>query len=280
MVETYLLTCVFLFGIIIGSFLNVLILRHGTGRSAVSDRSACFSCGSTLRWYELIPLVSFLVQRGRCRSCKAPISFQYPVVELATGILFVLGTRHIMSDMVQNATTFGQASVLALLLFVIMSLLIMMTVYDMRHTIIPDAWVYPFAGSAFLYAALTQYFSFGTLSVWSVEDMCAGIILAIPFTAIWFFSKGRAMGLADAKLALGIGSLLGLSGGLAALMIAFWIGAIVGVLLIVMHRYRALFRVSKRFTIKSEIPFGPFLALGTVLVYFLNIRPWEWFIML
>jgi prepilin signal peptidase PulO-like enzyme (type II secretory pathway) len=260
---------VFLFGTIIGSFLNVVILRHGTGRSSVSDRSACWSCGKTLQWYELVPVVSHVFLRGKCSVCKTHISLQYPIVELLTGALFVLGAWHVLGMLF--LPIWGLV-LLAILLMGIISLSMIMTVYDIRHTIIPDAWVYAFAASAFVYTGVLHFATYGTLLGWSVWDIAAGPILAVPFAALWLFSKGKAMGLGDAKLALGIGWLLGLMDGLSAIILGFWIGAVVSLALIGIHRVKGLFGREKRFTMKSEIPFGPFLLLGMMLVFFFHIQ--------
>ncbi|MBC8464837.1 MAG: prepilin peptidase [Parcubacteria group bacterium] len=265
----FLYVAVFIFGTIIGSFLNVLILRRGTGRSVVKDRSACWTCGKMLRWYELVPIVSYGVLRGKCARCKASVSPQYPIVEFLTGTLFTLGAWS-MIDMF-FLPVWGIVS-LALLLAVIISLSVMMTVYDIRHTIIPNAWVYIFAVSSLVYTAVSHLATYGTFVQWSVWDMMAGPILAIPFAALWFFSKGKAMGLGDAKLALGIGWLLGLMEGLSAIILGFWIGAIISVGLISMHKAKGLFGTGKRFTMKSEIPFGPFLLLGMFVVFFFHIQ--------
>ncbi len=260
---------VFVFGAIIGSFLNVLILRHGTGRSFVSDRSACWSCGKTLGWYELVPIVSYVVLRGKCSACKTRISLQYPIVEFLTGALFVLGTWSIID--ILFLPLWGIVS-LAVLLALIISLSVMITFYDIRHTIIPNMWVYVFAATTLLYTAVFHMAAYGTLAEWSVWDMAAGPILSLPFVALWLFSKGKVMGLGDAKLVLGIGWLLGLMGGLSALILGFWCGAITGLILMGMHRVKGLFGIQKRFTMKSEIPFGPFLLLGMYIVFFFHIQ--------
>ena len=124
------LIIIFIFGTIIGSFLNVFVLRYNTGVSFVTGRSRCFSCSKDLHWYELIPLFSFLMLRGKCLKCKSKISYQYPLVEGLTGIIFVAVFLVI-----------GLAPILPLYL-IVASLLIAMSVYDFQHKIIPDGMVY------------------------------------------------------------------------------------------------------------------------------------------
>lgn len=272
MISSVVIGASFVLGTIIGSFLNVLILRHGTGRSAVSDRSACWSCSKTLVWYELIPVVSYVFLRGRCVSCHTHISLQYPLVELLTGSLFALTAWYVFSANLIGEFLLWEVLVLVSFIAIILSLSVMMTVYDMRHMIIPNKWVYTFVGMTLLYTGCFHFFSFGTLIHWSIWDMAAGPILALPFAGIWFFSRGTAMGLADAKVALGIGWLLGLWGGVSALLIAFWSGAIIGLSLLGIHKVRGLSAFGKRFTIKSEIPFGPFLFFGMIVVFFFHVQ--------
>lgn len=230
---------IFVFGMIVGSFLNVLIYRYNTGRTIVAGRSMCLSCGRELRWFELIPVFSFLFQRGRCRKCATRISWQYPVVEIATGVLFAAVWQ------------LGLAWFHTALLWAIFSLLVAVTVYDLRHKIIPDALVYIFI----VLSLVTAYFSSLT------EHVLTGIGLAAFFALLWLVSSGRWMGFGDAKLALGVGFLLGARGGVSATIFAFWSGAIIGVLLILIQR---LSRRPGSFTIKSEIPFAPFIVAGVL----------------
>ncbi len=240
---------VFTLGLLVGSFLNVVILRLNTGRSVVTGRSACARCNHTLRWYELIPVFSFIGLRGKCRTCRRDISVQYPIVELVTAIVFVLlYTKFLIGGLSMYALiSWGFAATVA-------SLLIVITVYDLRHKIIPDTVVYPLILLAF--ASI----------IWSaVQDplflpwgrILEGTIVTLPFFALWYFSKGRAMGFGDVKLALAIGWLVGLVQGFTAVLLAFWIGAIVGLLLI---------GISRRYGMKSEIAFGPFLIIGLCIV--------------
>ncbi len=240
---------IFAIGLIVGSFLNVVILRINTGRSVVTGRSMCARCSRTLAWYELIPVFSFLGLRGKCRTCKQPISFQYALVELVTAIVFVIAYIRIVI-----VADFTPQSVLAYLFtLVISSLLIVIFAYDLRHKIIPDTIVYPFI----LLSLLALVWRTTTLDTSFFLGLIHGLLVALPFFLLWYFSKGRAMGFGDVKLTLGIGWLVGLSAGYGVFLIAFWIGGIVGLLLLA---------ASRRYGMKSEIPFGPFLITALFVV--------------
>lgn len=251
---------VFIFGTIVGSFLNVVILRYNTGRST-RGRSACFSCRAALSWYELIPIFSFFILRGRCKSCKSLISWQYPIVEFITGVVFSAVVYKqwflVYSDSSTNLqfTIYNLQNLLVTCyLLLVFSLLIVITVYDLHHKIIPNGLVW-----GFIFVSLIKSVAFGANSPLFAYDFLAGPILVLPFVAIWFFSGGRAMGFGDAKLALGLGFMLGLAGGISALLLSFWIGGIVGALLLLMK--------NRKFTMKSEVPFAPFLVVSAFLVF-------------
>ena len=236
----------FAIGLLVGSFLNVVILRMNTGRSVVTGRSKCARCNRTLAWYELVPVLSFLVLRGKCRQCRIPISFQYPLVELLTAIVFVVSYTKIVIH--GGFTTLAWVSFFFTL--VVASLLLVMTVYDLRHKIIPDSIVYPFI----LLALASVVWKTFTVPQFSITGAIVdGVIVALPFFLLWYLSKGRVMGFGDVKLALGIGWLVGLSIGFGSILLAFWIGAVVGLLLL---------GVTRKYGMKSEIPFAPFLVSG------------------
>ncbi|MFH1170170.1 MAG: prepilin peptidase [Candidatus Vogelbacteria bacterium] len=250
---------VFLFGLIIGSFLNVAIYRYRTGYT-LRGRSQCLICGKSLRWFELIPLASFIIQGGKCHTCGARISWQYPLVELATALAF-WG--------IYRQSLFTHANLWLLILdAVIWSLLITITTYDLRHKIIPDEWVYAFAGLAMIRLVVS-----GADWKWG---FIAGVILFGFFGGLWLISKGKWMGFGDAKFALGIGFFLGLEPSLSAMMFAFWSGALVGIAVIAIERYRHQSRLAEVPAIRAglgrEIPFAPFLALGIALVYFAHLH--------
>ena len=208
-------------------------------------------CNTTLSARELIPLLSYLALRGRCRSCSARISPQYPLVEVCAGVLSVL------SYMVAESQV---AFILTLAFFQIM---LFISIYDIRHTIVPDSFVYATALLGLLMIGVRAGWSPQALDPWA---LLAGPLLALPLASIWFFSRGRAMGLGDAKLFLAAGWFLGLLPGIAAFMLSFWMGAIVGLVLIVSSR-----KTSAGFKMKSELPFGPFIVIATALVYFAHI---------
>ncbi len=249
----------FALGAIIGSFLNVVIYRLNTQKflfKSLGGRSACLSCRSILFWYELIPLLSFFSLRGRCRTCKTKISIQYPLVELVTGIVFAslfLKLQDILFvSMLKFSITYAYYAVA-------FSLLLVIAVYDLRHKIIPDMLAFVFGTLAF--------FGLFFFHVPTVLDFLSGVFIALPFALFWLISAGRWMGLGDAKLALGIGWLLGVSLALSGLALAFWSGAIVGVTLILCRNSKMAGR-----GMKSEIPFAPFLVFGAFLAFIFNLN--------
>ena len=248
----------FILGLIIGSFLNVVIARYNTQKS-FGGRSACMSCQSQLRPHELIPLVSFFALAGRCQSCKTKISIQYPLVEFVTGLVFALLFLKFQNVFfvatIIFAVTYAYYSIMFCLLLVI-------AVYDLKHKIIPDVLSLVFGVLAFL--GLFFFSNFGFYPhIPGILELFSGVLIALPFALIWLVSSGTWMGLGDAKLALGIGYLLGIGRALSSLVIAFWSGAIIGLILIVL---------SKKYKMKSEIPFAPFLVLGAVLAFLFELH--------
>src|SRR3989344_7910828 len=255
-------------GLIVGSFLNVLILRWGS--RPVTGRSKCMTCGKTILWYDLVPILSYILLRGRCRSCGAWISVQYSIVEAGTGLLFVL---------IGLAPLPLYARLLAL---PIAAILVAIAVFDFKHSLIPDAWVYAFSAlslAASLISAISIESGSGVL-----RNLLAGPAVALPLFAFWFFSHGAWMGFGDVKLSLGMGWLLSFGNGFLALFFAFILGALVGVPLLffsspLWYRLQKVLtprRISQTlvlgFTMKSEIPFGPFLIAATLIVWISNMH--------
>lgn len=264
--ETLVAILFFVLGAIVGSFLNVVALRYNTGRKP-TGRSACFSCGKKLEAYELVPILSYLFLLGRCSKCKSCISIQYPLVEFVTGLLFVLMYWYQ-----------SQSLVLLAYYLLVSCLLVVITVYDIRHMIIPDGLVYTFIGLGLLRLLyeIPLNLLFQSPEVW---NLLAGPIIFLPFWALWYFSKGTWMGFGDAKLACGIGWTLGLVKGASAIILGFWIGAVLSLLVIALGKVASTSYMRKIFSslglpvlhLKSEIPFAPYLILGMFVALLANV---------
>jgi len=251
---------IFFLGTIIGSFLNVVIYRFNTGKSIVKGRSMCMTCSHKLRWYELIPVFSFLIQSGRCRSCASSISHQYPIVEFITGIVFVLITMRLLPLLFFSPTLF---LVLMILFVFVFSLLIVICFYDIRHKIVPNKLVYVFIVTSFLSMFINYNLGGTFLALPSVIQIVAGPLIALPFALIWFLSKGRLMGLGDGKIILGIGWLFVPYQALAVIILSFWIGLIFSLVLMLLAKSKV--------TLKTEIPFAPFLVISSFIVFFFGL---------
>ncbi len=229
-----------LLGAIGGSFLNALSFRLGTGKSVLRGRSRCMRCGHTLGVLDLVPVFSYLFLRGRCRYCASKVSWQYPLVEVAATVLAV-GIYYRNPEPLLFAYW-----------FVVWMLLLFVVVYDLRHYIIP--W-----SCSGLLALL------GLVHVWTLGfdawSFAAGPLLAAPLLLLSLVSRGTWMGWGDGALELGLGWLLGLTMGLTGFILAFWVGAAVGIAVLILK---------KGYTMKSELPFAPFLVLGAGVAYFFH----------
>ncbi len=255
------------FGVIIGSFLNVYIYRFHTGKS-LSGHSHCLSCGGRLRWFELFPLFSYLVLKGRCRQCGCKIPSRYFLVELATGILFSL-TIILTLDVALIAVW-----------WFIFSVLVVITVYDLYHFIIPDFLTGVLTGAVVLMGAY-KYFS-GTLST---EILIGQVATAVGgasfFFLLWLLSQGRWLGFGDVKLAFPLGLLVGPAYVFSFIVLAFWIGAIISLSLIawakVSRGKERLHLSGKALTMKSAVPFAPFLVASSLVIIFTHFNVLELF---
>ena len=245
----------FVFGTIIGSFLNVVSLRYNSGLG-IGGRSKCFTCGKTLTWKELIPLVSFLVQKGACKKCRSKISWQYPLVEFLSGALFLL-------ILFKFPPVSFEAAVLTALYLFITCIMLVITVYDMKHKIIPDPLVFAF-GIAALVVTVWLHPHLDMNLVWA---LLAGPICAFPFAALFYASRGKWIGFGDAKLALGIGWLLGLPAAASAIALAFWIGAAISLI----WMYSRFGKMRGNY----QIPFAPYLILGMYIVLLFGVSVFD-----
>jgi len=269
---------IFLLGLAIGSFLNVAIYRLKSKESVLFGYSHCVQCKHKLIWYDLIPVLSFILTRGKCRYCGKKISWQYPGVELVTALLFTLIVYKQFNNLaVQQFDLLLYCSIAILLFYA--SALIVVFVYDLKHNIIPDKIVIPGIIVAILGNLLFDFlYSFKNYHIFSGELLLlnyksiSGLIAA--FVAGGFFyllvavSKGHWMGGGDVKLALFMGFILGWPNILVGLFCAFISGAIIGLVLISL----------KRKTIKSQIPFGPFLCVSTIVAMLYGSQIVNWYL--
>jgi leader peptidase (prepilin peptidase)/N-methyltransferase len=226
-----------LFGLVIGSFLNVVAYRLPLKKSIVRPGSSCPHCGHAIRWYHNIPVVGWLILHGRCRDCAARISWRYPLVEALTGGLFAAAYL-----------VYGLGGRL-LLAWAFMAAMIAIVLIDLDHQIIPDKIVLP--GAAVGLAASIALRPAGWWEYLVAAAGAAGFLFVIAL--IW----AGGMGFGDVKMALLMGAVLGRSV-IVAMFLAFLIGGVLGVVLI----------ATKARSRKDRIPFGPFLAAGSIIALF------------
>lgn len=248
----------FLFGLAIGSFLNVVIYRLRRGESAMKGRSHCDHCRVKISWFDNIPLLSFMLLHGKCRHCSRKIPMEYPLTELIVGLEFMW----IYWLLTVNFKFFGSWEgfySLALLVYwlILFSGSLAIAIYDWKYYLIADEVLWPLIGVALL----RLIFSYQ----WQVLPVALGS--AAFMGLIWLITKGKGLGGGDIKLGLFLGLVLGWPKILVAYFIAFLTGSIVGVILILVKR--------KRF--KDKIAFGPFLLLGMLTAKLWGETIWQWY---
>jgi len=256
-----LLVFVFLFGLCIGSFLNVLIYRLPRSISPIKGRSFCPKCKKKIFWYNNIPLLSFILLRGKCRFCHSPISWQYPLVELLTGVLFVMVVLFLSPMQDYWMTGLLDDWIIDLLIYwFLISTFIVIFFTDLRHQIVPDEVVYPAILIAFLFL-ITNYQLL--ITNYLLSAFGAGLF----FLILHLITRRKGMGLGDVKLAILMGLVLGFPKIIVALYLAFLTGALIGVILILARK--------KKFG--EHIPFGPFLSGATIVALFWGEEIMKWF---
>ena len=254
----------FILGLIIGSFLNVVVYRLRVAED-VLGRSYCPHCRNKIAWYDNIPLISFILLKFQCRKCKKKISWQYPAVEAMTGLIFALiGWRFF--------NIFDSQSFLITLYYLgIVSFLIAIFVYDWLYMEIPSLvlWIGGIWTIIFnIYFDLNKTGKF--VSIFQ-SDVFLGVLAAgiafIFFFSLVYFSKEKWMGMGDALLAIFLGLFLGWPEILLALFLSFNLGALFSIALVVFQRK----------SLKTQIPFGPFLVLGSILTILFYGIITEWY---
>lgn len=247
----------FSLGLIVGSFLNVVISRLGTAESPLRGRSRCDHCGRMLKWFELIPLFSFAVQKGRCRSCREVIAVRHFFVELTIAVLFLVIGLAVVNGRIFLARLGADSIIAAFIYFAFFAAAaVAISFYDLEFRIIPRELTWPLAavGSSVLILAAALSGNYWLL----LQGLGSGLLAFAFFWAIWFFSKGKAMGRGDADVALAIALYLEPPAALVGFVLAFWIGSIFSLALLILGRL----------SLKSRIPFAPFLFAGAIAALF------------
>jgi leader peptidase (prepilin peptidase) / N-methyltransferase len=243
-----MLTLAILFGLVIGSFLNVVVARLPEHRSLWAPRSACPGCGAALPWHDNIPLLSFALLRGRCRACAMPISWRYPIIEATTGALFAAAFLR-----------FGAGPELVVTM-VFLAALVAITAIDLQHQIIPDAITLPGIVAGVLANVATRRVS--------VIDSLLGIAVGGGVFLVIILVSNGGMGGGDMKLGAMLGAFLGWKVGLIALFVGVVAGGALAIVLLAAGlRGR-----------KDPVPFGPFLALGGVIGLFTGEALLTWYL--
>jgi leader peptidase (prepilin peptidase)/N-methyltransferase len=259
--ETYISTISFVFGMMVGSFANVVIYRLPLSLSLVSPRSHCGQCKTPISWYENIPLISFLFLRARCGHCGISIGWIHPIIEVITGF-FALAC----------VLRFG-VSVQGAYFFVLLTSLLVASMIDLEHRIIPDSISLGGMIISFFLAALMQWAN----KVWHVSmyDSFMGLVIGGGF--LWFIAWGyekltgrEGMGFGDVKLVALFGAAAGWQAAIFSIFIASLLGSVIGLFLIFVQKKHR----------RTAIPFGPYLCIAffIVLLHMLNIIhiPLQW----
>jgi leader peptidase (prepilin peptidase)/N-methyltransferase len=262
---------VFIFGSVIGSFLNVCIYRIPRDSSIVFPSSHCPSCGSPIKFYDNIPILSYIILMGRCRACKAKISARYPLVEFLNGVLYVLTLYKFGSDSIWTVLAY----------FIFLSALIVITFIDIDFQIIPDSITLPGIPVALILGSILMpdpFEGFGYFQNSQPLGFKASLIGMISGGGFFYLVavlgkallKKDAMGGGDIKMMAMVGALMGWKSVILTTFLASLLGSIIGILLIAV----------KGREWGSRIPFGPYLALGSVITLFYGHELLMWYLYL
>ncbi len=253
---------VFILGAIVGSFLNVAICRLDTGEDMVFKKSHCPKCQKNLAWFDMFPILSFAALKGKCRHCGEKISWQYPLVELAAALMFVLVYYF-----------YGSSLLNLVFLWLICSLCIAIFVFDLKHYLIPEALIFSGLAVIFIYRAFNVW-ALSKVLGWSAAFysefliyLFSGIGFALVFFVPYFLSQEKWMGFGDVELAFFLGAFLGPEKSFLALLLSTGLGAIIGLILVGF----------KKKGLKSQIPFGPFLVAGGLAAFFFGEAIWNYY---
>lgn len=229
-------------GLSLGSFFNVIIFRFNTGQSAIKGRSKCLNCRSTIKWLDLIPIFSYFVLKGRCRQCQKKISLLYPIVEISSAVAVLL--------------LFLEAPAISYSIFLssfIVSLFVLLIFLDIRYFIIPDSLLILLTVAIIISKFISNNTDFYQLSI-------SALGLTAFFAILFLASRGKWIGLGDIKLIFLISLLLEYPMNYLAIISSVWLAALFSIILL----------IKKRATAKTEIPFGSFLSVITIIFIIFN----------
>ena len=254
---------IFIFGAVIGSFLNVVILRLPNGRS-LGGRSACAICGHTLGPKDLFPFFSYIFLGGKCRYCGKKISPRYFIIETLTAVLFLVAYLFLIP-----ATAVSVVKLVAF--WVILSTLVCVFVIDLEHFLILDEVIFPMSAIILFLNLVTDLLS--KHSVWNlgsafVSGIIGAVAAVLPFFILWYVSRGKWMGFGDVKLAIFLGLALGWPNVLVGLMLAIFLGGIISAFLLALTSSN----------LKTKLPFGTFLAVGSAVALFYGPGILHWYL--
>ena len=236
---------IFIIGLCVGSFLNVVLFRLDRKKGILTGRSQCQNCLHKLNWYDLIPIFSYLYLKGNCRYCKSEISIIYPLVEFTAGIC-------ILAYFLLHSSVSGISIIYYLAILILFLLLIF---FDALYLILPDKITFSVIGVSLIFDLIFRNSYF-------LNFILSGFLFSLAFAIIYLMSHGQWMGLGDVKLVFGIGLVLGYSLGLVAIISAIWVAALWGIFLIIL----------KKANLKTALPFGSFLSASTVIfIIFQNV---------
>jgi leader peptidase (prepilin peptidase)/N-methyltransferase len=244
---------VFVLGLIVGSFSNVCIYRVPRNESVIYPASHCPKCRTKIKPVDNIPLLSYILLKGRCRNCGSKISIQYPVVEFLTGLIYLI-----------IYLIYG-LSIQSLVYIILSSALIIIAFIDLKEQIIPDIISLPGIVIGLILSFIVPYISFINSALGALFG--GGVILIIAWVGSIVFKK-EAMGGGDVKLTAMIGAFLGWRYTIISLFLGFFLGALTGIVLI-------MTKIKKR---EDAIPFGPFIALGSIITLLCGEKIIAWYI--
>ncbi len=263
MEKIYLVVLMAVLGLCFGSFVNAAVWRIKHKKDLIRARSQCTHCHHTLAWYDLVPVLSWVALRGKCRNCKKPISIQYPLVELAVGLFFV-GSYLFWPVALQGLTAWVMFG-LWLVAGVILAILFL---YDLKWLILPNKLTYPLIGVGII-SAMLHLITAENVSTVAFNIGFSVLVLSGLYLLIFIWSKGKWIGLGDVKLSLALGLLLAdWRLALICLFLANLLGCVVVIPGMLVHKL----------TRTSHIPFGPFLIIGFIVAGLWGQQLIDWYL--